>query len=157
MPKCLVVRVDLTDDELQIFPAFPGLAHGEFPVYPMQKQFSYFFKLNGMKTSKTIYRKQFPVLPGWAMTGYCAQGKTFSRAIVDLATCTGRFAGKHNRADAYVLLSRLKTLNGVALLRPFQKNILRSPQSASLTREIQRLKQLEEITLLKSFSVLTRQ
>lgn len=154
MPKCVIVRIPMSSDELNTFPQFPGLDHGEFLVYPMTKTFQYFTKLNGVKTSKTIYRRQFPLLPGWAMTGYCAQGKTFTRAIIDLATCTGRYAGKANPADAYVLLSRVKSLLGVALLRPFDKMVLRSPPCASLKTGIKRLQTLEQNTLAKPLSVL---
>ena len=136
MPKCVIVRISLSPDQENSFPDFPGLNHGEFPIYPITKSFQYFTKVNGVKTSKTIYRKQFPLLPGWAMTGYCAQGKTFTRAIIDLATCTGRYAGKANPADAYVLLSRVKSLSGVALLRPFDRMVLRSPPCAFLKTEI---------------------
>ena len=56
------------------------------------------------------------------MTGYCAQGQTFKRAILDLARPPGAAGGTDS--DVYVLLSRLKTLDGLVLLRPFAKTVL---------------------------------
>lgn len=55
--------------------------------------------------------KQFPIRLAWAVTIHKSQGKTFDKVIIDL----GRGAFEHGQA--YVALSRCKTLKGIALKR----------------------------------------
>jgi hypothetical protein len=134
-PKMLIVHMDTKPGEEPIFDQFPGLSKGEFPIFPQTKTFTH-------ATLGSIKRTGFPVLPAFAITGYCAQGKTYSRAIIDLAKPTGRGAGPVNPADYYVLLSRLRTLEGVVILRPFDKaNLLRQP-NADLDKFFETLREL---------------
>lgn len=55
--------------------------------------------------------KQIPLRPAWAITIHKSQGLTFTRAIVDAASC---FA----HGQAYVALSRLRSLDGLVLNSP---------------------------------------
>ena len=55
---------------------------------------------------------QIPVKPAWAMTIHKAQGKTFEKLFIDLGT--GAFA----EGQAYVALSRCKSLEGLKLASP---------------------------------------
>ena len=63
-------------------------------------------------------------MPGYAITGYTAQGQTFEKAIIDLKVPEGPYCGPSNPADLYVLLSRMKRRKGLLVLRPFQPKVL---------------------------------
>lgn len=58
---------------------------------------------------------QMPLKLAWAITIHKAQGKTFDRCIIDLHR--GTFA----HGQAYVALSRCRTLDGIVLTTPFRK------------------------------------
>ena len=145
MPIMLIVKIDNPR-----FPQFDGLQPGEFPIFPTTTMsFPYNDYVPG-KTKKqkicTITRKQFPVLPGYALTGYTAQGATFSRAILDITPPT-KGCGKINPADTYVLLSRMKALAGILILRPFPKQLLAQYPNHDMQAELQRLRKLESDTI----------
>jgi ATP-dependent DNA helicase PIF1 len=57
---------------------------------------------------------QFPLKLAWAITIHKSQGKTFSRVMIDLGN--GAFA----KGQAYVALSRCKTLEGISLKTPLR-------------------------------------
>lgn len=66
--------------------------------------------------------KQFPLALGWAMTIHKAQGQTLSRVIVDLDW--GTFA----TGQAYVALSRARSIQGLKLRRPIKTEDVISDQ-----------------------------
>ena len=137
MPLYIVVNIPKSQNGEWKFKQFPGLALGEFPIFPRQESIPHF--LNGSKQKQFFRRSQFPVLPGYAMTGYAAQGQTFTEgAIVDLSTPPLK-RGKSDPADSYVLLSRLRSLIGLLILRPFLKSDLCTTPSSYIFAEIRRL------------------
>ncbi len=69
------------------------------------------------KSSKMIQvtRTQLPILPAFAITTYKAQGLTMNKIVVDLQVPLGTL----KVASIYVPLSRVKRVEDVAILRPF--------------------------------------
>jgi ATP-dependent DNA helicase PIF1 len=66
---------------------------------------------------------QYPLILSWAITIHKSQGKTFDKAVIDFGW--GTFA----HGQAYVALSRCRSLEGMVLSKPFQqKHILTDPQ-----------------------------
>lgn len=94
------------------------------------------------RKSCTIKRTQLPIIPAFAMTAHKAQGQTMERAIVDLQSCFGT-------ESAYVMASRVKSLNGLAILRPFDKRKIQSRQSEDSRKEAKRLEYLNLHTIMR--------
>ena len=69
-----------------------------------------------IKTEITGTFTQLPIRLAWAVTIHKGQGKTFDRAVIDLGT--GTFAP----GQAYVALSRVRSLEGLSLRRPIRRN-----------------------------------
>ncbi|MEM1372394.1 MAG: AAA family ATPase [Pseudomonadota bacterium] len=86
----------------------------------------YAFDQNKDKVVETVAGtfKQFPVRLAWALTIHKSQGLTLDRAFVDLGR--GTFA----HGQAYVALSRCRSLEGLALARPLKpRDILFDPSA----------------------------
>ncbi|KAF5341971.1 hypothetical protein D9611_001218 [Ephemerocybe angulata] len=90
----------------------------------------------------TIKRTQLPISPGFAMTAHKAQGKTFEQAIVDLTCCIGTEA-------PYVMVSRVKSLSGLLVLRAFAKQKITCRQSQETRDEMKRLESLRLKTVVE--------
>ena len=70
------------------------------------------------------------------MTDYKAQGKTLNRAIIDIESC-------RSLQSLYVMLSRVKSLNGLLILRPFKNErfyVKQCKDNTDLSIEIKRLR-----------------
>ncbi|KAJ3916320.1 hypothetical protein F5877DRAFT_15076, partial [Lentinula edodes] len=68
-------------------------------------------------------------------TTHKAQGQTLDSAIIDLESCRGTEA-------PYVMVSRVKTLDGLLVLRPFQLKKIQCRQSEDSRSENKRLQLL---------------
>ncbi|KZS90826.1 hypothetical protein SISNIDRAFT_399886, partial [Sistotremastrum niveocremeum HHB9708] len=66
------------------------------------------------------------------MTVHKAQGQGMKRVIVDLAQCRGT-------EEPYTMISRAKSLAGLAILRPFLGSKLRCPPSEEYRDERTRI------------------
>jgi len=78
------------------------------------------------KEGTEIQRTQLPLLPSWAIAIHKSQGMTVSHIIIDLG-------------QAYIALSRVKSLTGLALIDFTEKAIRTSKKVMS---EMERLKNL---------------
>ena len=89
-----------------------------------------------------ITRTQLPIVPGFAITTYKAQGLTMNKIIVDLQVPVGTM----QVASIYVPLSRMKRAEDVAILRPFDMKVLQIQPSLAQNAELKRLDELNRKT-----------
>ena len=68
-----------------------------------------------MELEEVLLENSF-LSPGYNLTGYVIQGSTLQQACADLQKPPH---GLMSPADAYVILSREKSLSGLFILRPF--------------------------------------
>ncbi len=91
----------------------------------------YAFEKDAEKIVETVAGtfKQFPIRLAWALTIHKAQGLTLDNVYIDLGR--GTFA----HGQAYVALSRCRSLDGLTLARPLQpRDILFDPEATSYRR-----------------------
>ncbi len=92
---------------------------GEKTIKPFKWEIiKYIFnkKKNIIEAKVSGHFHQLPLKLAWAVTIHKAQGKTFDRVVVDFAS--GTFAS----GQAYVALSRCRTLDGLILRKPINKH-----------------------------------
>ena len=94
------------------------------------------------KKKCTIRRTQLPIQPAFAITAYKSQGLSLDNVIVDLESCTGSEA-------PYVMVSRVKSLAGLVILRPFQRLKISCRMQQDVRDEMVRQKIRELVTLSK--------
>ena len=78
----------------------------------------------------TVKRRHFPLVPRFSVTSHKSQGMTLDRAIVDLVPPIRKGRSKPNSVGiefAYVPLSRVRRLEDLTILRPFDPSILKVP------------------------------
>ncbi|KAF5343263.1 hypothetical protein D9757_015149 [Collybiopsis confluens] len=92
------------------------------------------------KKKCTFQRTQVPLAPAFAMTAHKAQGRTLAAAIVDIESCRGT-------ESPYVMISRVKSLDGLLILRPFQAKKIQCRASEDSRREARRLEYLRLETI----------
>ncbi|KAH7912389.1 hypothetical protein BJ138DRAFT_1134788 [Hygrophoropsis aurantiaca] len=155
------VRSSATDDSLGKLPLVPGMkvmitenAAISYVVYEEDAQGKrYAVWINAPGLGNDIYksphgvrfsvnRKQLPLLPAYAFTDFKVQGKSFSKVILDLSSA--RYL-----QNAYVMLSRASSLDGVAILRLFGSRVIHSDLSAEFRQEFSRLRELDELTRIR--------
>lgn len=115
----------------------PGMKQGIVPIFPVAVSISQNISVRGVIV-KGFKRQQLPLVPAYAYTDYKSQGRTLRRAIVDLATARGQ--------GVYVMLSRVKTLEGLIVLRWFPNSKIVQRMSAELRDEIKRLNEIDQRT-----------
>lgn len=101
----------------------PGLPPYDVVVLPQSCYFT--IKHPESRGEVTYKRRQLPLQPAFALTDYKAQGKTLPHAIVDLQSCT-------NPSSAYVMVSRVTSLDGLLILRPFEEKENTGPSERGL-------------------------
>ncbi|KIM23130.1 hypothetical protein M408DRAFT_77987 [Serendipita vermifera MAFF 305830] len=106
------------------------------PILPVARSFTYKPRLG---KSISISRLQLPLIPAYSYTDYKSQGRTLERAIVDLKSA-------QSLQGVYVMLSRVKSLNGLAILHDFPTKFFGQRLSEELRNEFARLDELDHAT-----------
>lgn len=107
------------------------------PVFPTRSYWAY-TGANG--TEFNISRMQMPLLPAYAYTDYKSQGRSLSTVIADIAAC-------RTSQSLYVMLSRVRTLGGLGILRPFPPDKISAGLAHDLRAELARLDRLSRNTI----------
>ena len=113
------------------------------PIFPEWTSF-YWYRANGHRVS--VSRTQLPLLPSYAYTDYKSQGRSLAEAIVDPESAS-------SLQGVYVMLSRVRSLTGLAVLRPFRVSKVIQRLSQELRTELRRLEYLDHQTQLSHTSI----
>lgn len=127
-------------DRLQL----EGLDIDEIPIKPLKGAASWSVGPKGKSVTKSFPFTQIPISAAFAVTDYRSQGATEKTVIVDLEPAPKQ---KDTRAAAYVAASRVTGLNGLAVLRKFNKEVYTAGLPGELTREFAREKEAEQRTI----------
>ena len=116
----------------------PGLDPDIVPVSPRTTSFKF---TSSRGDGFDITRSQVPLIPAFSITDYKSQGQSLECAIVDLASAK-------TLQSVYVMLSRVKTLDGLAILRYFPESKLMDSKNKckDVKSEFQRLAELASKT-----------
>ena len=110
-----VVYIDRDEDILEI--EVNGKTHN---VEPHSWEISrYIFKEGKLEREMLGSFTQFPLKLAWAITIHKSQGKTFDKVVIDFGR--GTFA----HGQAYVALSRCRSMKGIVMRRNIQKRDIR--------------------------------
>ncbi|CAF4109050.1 unnamed protein product [Rotaria sordida] len=111
---------------------------GYLPLELLPENIAKAAKLNKKTTKLSVKRKALPLIPAYSMTTHKSQGQTLGKIIVDLVMPSGPL----EVASVYVPLSRVKRLDDLLIIRPFEFATL---QVKSSTAQIEELKRLDKI------------
>ena len=108
----------------------PGLGDHEYPIMPD----TIYIRVRASKSKQmiTIKRTQVPLIHAFAITAHKLQGQTIDKAVVDLAAC-------HGTEAPYVMLSRVRRLDDLLILRAFPISKIRCRLSEDSRREQTRI------------------
>ncbi|PPQ76270.1 hypothetical protein CVT26_009844 [Gymnopilus dilepis] len=109
----------------------PGLEENVVPIFPQRTYIMYDTLAKLGVSAPGFSRVQLPLIPAYAYTDFKSQGRTLLRAIVDLYSAKGQ--------GVYVMLSRVTSLQGLAILRWFPPSKLYTRISEELREEMMRL------------------
>lgn len=115
-----------------------GLDPDVVPIVPERTRFDFVYKTMEKSGRRSVSRQQIPILPAYSYTDFKSQGRTLEKAIVDLATARGQ--------GVYVMLSRVKTLSGIAILRWFPSSRIYHRLSQEVRNELIRIDYLDRVT-----------
>ena len=93
---------------------------------------------SGKQNSMNINRSHFPLVPRYSCTCHKSQGQTLKKAIVDLIPRSGQVVGIE---FSYVPLSRVRRLQDLTILRPFNPSILNAKISDGCAEMMEEFKE----------------
>jgi ATP-dependent DNA helicase PIF1 len=131
--KCVYISIEGTDVRAH------GIDSEWIPIFPVSTSFEY-RSIEGAKY--TITRSQVPLLPAYAFVDYKVQGRSMTKANIDLRDC-------RSLQSLYVMPSRATPSRSLRTPRPLppQKTYKRTAQE--LRDEFERLEHLHRSTALR--------
>jgi hypothetical protein len=133
-----ILFVELKDPPSSIH--LPGLPKNVVPIMPCKTPIKCM-----LGDDKLIYirRQQVPILPNFAMTDYCSQGRTRKYNVVQLES------GSNTLSSVYTALSRSSSAENTVILQDFDLPELTSGVSGYLRQEYRELEILDHISKLR--------
>ena len=119
--SCIVESDHIVRDPL------PGLDTNQ--AVALEDEVDLIFTRPNSKKKLKIRRKQLPIQPAFAITAHKSQGMSLDRVVVDLEGCT-------SSESPYVMLFRVKSVDGLLILRPFQQSKI----SRALQQDVEKAK-----------------
>jgi hypothetical protein len=101
-------------------------------------------------TKISVKHKALPLIPAYSITTHKSQGQTLSKLIIDLVMPPG----PTEVASAYVPLSRVKRLDDLLILRPFEFGTLQVKPSVAQLEELNRLNIIAKNTRKRYSSII---
>ena len=123
-------------DDINVKP-LDGLPPNYVPIFLKKEYFSVY--ITGKKKPYSINRTHFPLVPRFSCTAHKSQGQTLPKAIVDLVPRSG--VKKVEIEFSYVPLSRVRRLEDLTILRPFDPSILQAQVNQGCTAMMEEFKQ----------------
>ena len=112
------------------------------PIFPEWTSFQWVRKMNGVLDQVSVSRLQVPLLLAYAYTDYKSQDRSLDWAIIDPASAS-------TLQGVYVMLSRVRALKGLVILRPFKPEKIEQRMSQELRNELLRIDNLDTETRRK--------
>ena len=121
LPVCVIVTIETSS-----CPQLDDLETKDIPIYPTSNN----FRIKFPKTQKpvSITRRQLPLVPAYSYTAYKSQAQTLPAAVVDLVPAP--HMPVHDTSFAYVPLSRVRSLDDLAILQEFDISVLQKAKTA---------------------------
>jgi ATP-dependent DNA helicase PIF1 len=117
----------------------PDLDNDVVPVLPERTTFEVKIMTNAGLQKRTVTRLQLPLVPAYSYTDYKSQGRSLDKAIVDLASA-------RSLQGVYVMLSRVKSIEGLGILRWFPTIKVYQRLSEELRDELKRVDHISTIS-----------
>jgi hypothetical protein len=122
-PECIIVELDDIDVE-----PLEGLPANHIPITLMKCKRSIQVTVGTTAAGKpkkiNVSREHFPLVPSFSYTAHKSQGKTLPKVVIDLIP-----PGNNNKVKiefAYVPLSRVRRLEDLHVLRPFNPSVMKA-------------------------------
>ena len=116
------------------------------PIFPKCTTFIWSRIIDGNATQVSVSRLQLLLLLAYAYTDYKSQGCSLNTMIVDPASAT-------MLQGIYVMLSRVRAITSLAILRPFKAGKIEQHLSQELQMELQHLDNLDVQTCINFHSM----
>jgi hypothetical protein len=122
-------------------PTFDDLDATIFPIFPIERSIEV--------KNLSARRKQVPLCTAFCLTDYKVQGKTLSKAILDIKDDgTSKFQDPHTKyCSRNVQISQTRDSDSFRLLEPIQFKDISTGPHMKLMKETQRLLRLQKNTL----------
>lgn len=140
--KCLILRHTIPAQEQT--KSFESLPTGCFPVTAIKCTVT--CKLGSSGKSFKVRVTQLPCVSALVLTGHKIQGQTLNSVIL------GALSPIHQSGQSgwiYVILSRVRTLNGLFLLTKLEEDVQKYLPRKNVMREMNRLRRIEKSTITR--------
>lgn len=117
----------------------PDLDDNVIPIFPERHSFRIRISSSDQMAYRYVSRLQIPLVPAYAYTDYKSQGHSLEYAIVDLASA-------RSLQGVYVMLSRVRSIQGLGILRWFPAHKIHQRPAEDLQNKLLRLEHLDGLT-----------